>query len=59
LEKVELQIVAARAFTEVEQKDLADILIQNLGHNFTVELTFPKEILRNPNGKLEVFECRI
>jgi phenylacetate-CoA ligase len=59
LEKVELQIVAARTFTEIEQNDLIDILLKNLDHNFTVELTFPTEILRNPNGKLEVFECRI
>lgn len=59
LEKVELQLVTARALTAAEQARVTEILLEYIGHPFQVELTFPAEIARGAGGKLEEFECRI
>lgn len=59
LEKLELQVVVARALTAAEQARITEILLEYIGHPFQVELTFPAEIARGPSGKLEEFECRV
>lgn len=55
LRRVEVKLVADRAFTEDESALVAGRMRANLGHPFEVFFTFHERIERGPRGKFEEF----
>lgn len=55
LRRVEVKLVAERAFTPEEEARVAAQMRENLGHPFEVFYTFHESIERGPRGKFEEF----
>lgn len=55
LRRVEVKLVADRAFTPEEEARVAAKMRENLGHPFEVFYTFHESIERGPRGKFEEF----
>lgn len=55
-EEIEVRLVAKRAITKTEEKILIKAIQEDLGHSFTITLTYYKnEIPQGANGKIEEF----
>ncbi len=55
LRRIEVKLVADRAFTPEEASKVAAKMRENLGHPFEVDYTFHQAIERGPRGKFEEF----
>jgi len=55
IDTIEVKLVVERTLSKSEETQLADNIIRELGHTFTLYFTYLPEIIRNKNGKFEDF----
>ena len=55
LDKIELKIVVDEKLTDGQEEAVREILRDNLGHPFAVNLSYHAQLPRSANGKFEDF----
>ena len=59
LDRLEVKIVPRRPFTDAEEKQARESMLDRIGHPFQISFTYHEEIPRGPGGKYEDFKSEL
>ena len=59
LEHLEARLVVERALTRDEEEALRSMIVERIGHPFTVQFSYPESIERSRSGKYEEFVSHV